>query len=319
MSRHTAATGAGPLALLAVLLLATTGCDLSEAPGPTPPGNDLKVLVIGLDGLRGDAVPATDTPGLDALMEQGAWTLSASTQLQAPTVSGPGWTSILTGVDADKHLIVSNGGYDDIDRAFPTFLGRAHELGLPTATAIHWLPIQVNIIEDEVVDDVMIGTDAQVADLMSDVLETGDLDVHFVHLDDIDGAGHSDAFSPESASYLETVRITDGYVAQLTDAIAARDSRSDEQWLVVVTSDHGGLGSSHGGTEPEIRAVPLIIWGDGVVAGEFSGGGVVPGELDSGFVSHLDVHPTVMQHLGFPPEAGWNLDGEVRGLAVTSP
>ena len=43
--------------LLAWLLwFAVAGCDLDEAEGPTPAGNDLKVLVIGIDGLRGDAV-----------------------------------------------------------------------------------------------------------------------------------------------------------------------------------------------------------------------------------------------------------------------
>jgi len=230
-------------------------------------------------------------------------------------MSGPGWTSILTGVDADKHGIYANGGYSDIDRSYPTLPGRVHELDLPTATAIHWQPIQVSIIEDGVVNEAMVGTDLEVADAMSESLENGDYDLHFVHFDDVDGAGHSSGFSPDNPDYLDTVRVTDGYVGRLIDAIAARATRSDENWLVVVTSDHGGLGNSHGGVEPEIRAIPLIISGDGVSPGEFSGAGAVPGELDVGFVSHLDVHPTVMQFLGFPPQEDWDLDGEVRGLA----
>jgi len=302
--------------LLAWLLwFAVAGCDLDEAEGPIPAGNDRKVLVIGIDGLRGDAVPEADTPRMDELMEQGAWTLFASTQLQAPTVSGPGWTSILTGVDADKHGIVQNGGYDDIDRSYPTFVGRAHELGLPTVTAIHWLPIQVDLIEDEVVNEAIFGTDGQVTDGMADALESGDYDVHFIHLDDVDGAGHSDGFSPVEPDYLEAIWITDGYVGRLIDAIDARATRAVEDWLVVLTSDHGGIGTSHGGTGVETRAIPFLVAGEGVVPGEMTGSSDVPGELDIGFVSHMDVHPTVMQFLGFPPQDAWDLDGQVRGLA----
>ena len=50
--------------------------------------------------------------------------------------------------------------------------------------------------------------------------------------------------------------------------------------------------------------------------GEFTGVSAVPGELDAGFVSHLDVHPTVMQYLGIEPQAAWVLDGVVRGLSA---
>jgi len=304
-----------PLVLGAVLVL-VGACDLGEAEGPPPPGNERKVLVVGVDGLRGDAVPAADTPNMDALMGAGAFTLFASTHLEAATVSGPGWTSILTGVDADKHLVVENGGYAGRDDRWPTMLRRAYDAGLPTATSIHWFPIQSEIIEDGVVNEAIIGTDSQVTAGMEELLEEGDFDLHFVHLDDVDGAGHSSGFDPNNAAYLESVRVTDGYLGRLIDAIAGRTSRSQEDWLVVVTSDHGGVGTSHGGITAEHRAIPLIISGDGVSPGEFTGVSAVPGELDAGFVSHLDVHPTVMQYLGIEPQAAWVLDGVVRGLSA---
>ena len=270
--RYSSARYPLPCTLLLVFLF-LAACDLGEADGPVPEGNACKVLVIGIDGLRGDGIPATDTPSLDQLMEQGAWSLFASTQLEAPTVSGPGWTSILTGVDAEKHGIYGNSNYTDIDRSYPTLLGRAHGLGLPTSTAIHWQPIQLDIIEEEVVNEAMVGNDLEVTDAMSEVLETDDFDVHFVHLDDVDGAGHSTGFSPDNPDYLEVVGVTDGYVGRLIDAIAARATRDEEDWLVLVTSDHGGSGTSHGGVAPAIRAIPLIISGDGVSPGEFTGAG----------------------------------------------
>jgi len=305
-----------PIKLLPLLLLATLGlgCSAQGAPGPIPDGRDTKVLFIGIDGLRGDGIPGAETPALDALTEIGLWTLFASTQVGAQTVSGPGWTSMLTGVDAEKHGIYANGGWTDINRDYPTLISRSHSLGLPTATAVNWLPIQENIIESEVSNEIVLGTDEEITVGMALLLEEEDFDVHFIALDDVDHAGHSYGFSPEEPDYVAAVETADERVGRLVSAIEGRPGRADENWLIVVTSDHGGLGTSHGGITAEYRAIPLIIAGDSVSPGELGGGGDVPGELDVGFVSHMDVHPTVMEHLGHPAEASWDLDGYSRGL-----
>jgi hypothetical protein len=41
---------------------------------------------------------------------------------------------------------------------------------------------------------------------------------------------------------------------------------------------------------------------------------LVLGELPGESISHMDAHPTLMAHLGYPPQDHWNLDGAVRGL-----
>ena len=212
-----------PGALL--LLLVLCACDLGESEGPTPDGGHRKVMVLGLDGLRGDGIPAAETPRMDELIDRGAWTLFASTQHRAPTVSGPGWTSILTGVDADKHGIYANGSWANLDRSHPTFLARAHALQLPTATAIHWTPIQLEIIEDGVVDEAMVGTDEQVADAMAEAVATGDYDLHFVHFDDIDGVGHNTGFSPTNPNYISVIETTDEYIGRILEYIWRVDLR----------------------------------------------------------------------------------------------
>lgn len=54
------------------------------------------VLVIGIDGVRPDVLRDVPTPNLDALAQAGVLRDDAKTGL--PTVSGPGWSSFLTGV-----------------------------------------------------------------------------------------------------------------------------------------------------------------------------------------------------------------------------
>lgn len=299
--------------VLSLVVSVSAGC---VAPDDEPPAVALnpKVLVLGLDGVRGDAIPGTDSPRMQNLLEAGAGTYFASTQMTGPTVSGPGWASILMGVEPQKHGVYDNTNWQDFDRSYPTLLARAHGLGFSTATAINWVPIQTGILEEDVTDEVVLGTDQAVADGMAEILMWADHDVHFVHFDGPDHAGHASGFSLENPEYVEIVETLDSLVGVLLDSIVSRATREEESWLVVLTTDHGGEGTGHGGITPDHRAIPFLLFGDPVVGGPFTTVDSVPGEMDVGFVSHLDVHPTVLRHLGHPPAPEWGLDGFVRGL-----
>lgn len=65
-------------------------------------GAERKVLFIGIDGCRPDAIEKADTPNIDRLVANGV--MSTNTSILGPrdcgneTISGPGWSSIFTGV-----------------------------------------------------------------------------------------------------------------------------------------------------------------------------------------------------------------------------
>jgi len=65
-----------------------------------------KVLVIGIDGCRPDALLAARIPHLEKLMKQGSYSYKAQTG--DITISGPGWSSLLTGVWRQKHGVQDN-------------------------------------------------------------------------------------------------------------------------------------------------------------------------------------------------------------------
>ena len=75
-------------------LLILSTCLLLSACGDRSTGK--KVLLIGLDGVRVDILAAANTPNIDALIANG--TFSDDAQTRPRTVSGPGWSSMLTGV-----------------------------------------------------------------------------------------------------------------------------------------------------------------------------------------------------------------------------
>jgi len=258
-----------------------------------------KVLVIGVDGVRADLVPAAMMPNLDALRGFGQWIPRASTQRTGGTSSGPGWTSIFTGVEVTKHRVVANGSYAGRDRAWPTYFSRARgALRLRTAAHAHW-PDILQIIEADALDERSMGDDNVVAEAMARTLRAGTSDVHFVHLDDVDHAGHGTGFSAMNASYRAAIQGVDLNIGRMLDALFERPSLPREHWLVVFVTDHGGEGTSHGAMNAANQEIPVGYLGPGA---RFT----LPAR---GLLSHMDVHPTVMHFLGATPDASWRLDG----------
>ncbi|MCB9760468.1 MAG: alkaline phosphatase [Alphaproteobacteria bacterium] len=266
-----------------------------------PAEGERKVLVVGVDGLDGEALQSAYTPTLNRLAEGGAWTREATTQLTGDTNSGPGWTSVLTGVEVSRHGITANGDYDDRNTAYPSFLYRVKDaLGLSTAASIQWTPIY-EILEDDAVDQAWSGSEAEVTAQMAGGLRSGLYDVHFVHFDDVDAAGHASGYTAASDTYLTAVEQADADIGVLLGAILDRPTIAAEDWLILVTSDHGGTeGGTHGCRSDDCRTIPF-----------YAAGPSVPNEqLD--VASHLDIHPTVLEFLGLDP-GDYTLDGVAVG------
>jgi hypothetical protein len=123
-----------------------------------------KVLFIGIDGTRWDALEAAQTPNIDKLIENGA--LSVGTEIIAPretkgdTVSGPGWSNLLCGVWPDKHGTIDNSFRGMNYKEYPHFFTRIKEAKpqLQTASFTDWGPISKHILSDA---DESVGEDAQ--------------------------------------------------------------------------------------------------------------------------------------------------------------
>lgn len=69
----------------------------------------------------------------------------------------------------------------------------------------------------------------------------------------VDSNGHTDGFSNSNASYVNSVRTNDNYCYQLIEAIKEREATKNEEWLILMTVDHGGRGRGHGDPTYEER------------------------------------------------------------------
>src|SRR3954471_21985608 len=65
-----------------------------------------KVLIIGIAGVRSDALQKANTPTLDGLISKGFYAYSSWHRGQ--TISAPSWSTIMCGVEYPKHKVVDN-------------------------------------------------------------------------------------------------------------------------------------------------------------------------------------------------------------------
>jgi predicted AlkP superfamily pyrophosphatase or phosphodiesterase len=83
------------------------------------------------------------------------------------------------------------------------------------------------------------------------VIGTSSVDALFWMYSQTDYAGHSTGFSPTSPKYCEAVKDGDLMMRSLIQGTLDRSTYNNEDWMYVITTDHGGTNKGHGGTSLE--------------------------------------------------------------------
>ena len=253
------------------LFLAATHVALAQAPAPvSKPQRPIPaiehIVIISIDGLRPDRALLANMPTLRAMIREGTYTFWAKTTAVAITL--PSHTSMVTGVSPRKHGIEWNADLplkQPIYPARPTLMEMATKAGYVTAmaagkdkfdtlnkpgtiTRVFVTTKKVGCTNDEVVVE---AEKFIVADKPA---------VTFVHLPDVDVAGHRKGWG--SHEQLEAIEQTDTHLARIFAALDAAGIRAST--VVLVTADHGGAGLTHGPDDPRSRHIPWIVVGPGV-------------------------------------------------------
>jgi hypothetical protein len=226
--------------------------------------NIKKVLIIGIDGCRADALELANTPVIDNLIQNGIYSPDALND--DITVSGPGWSAILCGVWSDKHLSIDNSFNNTDYFNFPPIFKYAEDFDddLNTVSICNWNPINDNIVQNYADFKLNVSSDYDVSSEASTYITNNDPDLIFLHFDDVDHAGHNYGFSPNITEYITSIEAVDDLLDPVMQAIYQRPNYLNEDWIILVTSDHGGVGTSHGGTSIEHENVVVIVSGDNI-------------------------------------------------------
>ncbi|MDP6849662.1 MAG: alkaline phosphatase family protein [Planctomycetota bacterium] len=283
-----------------LLLLALHACQKTEVPSSnksktSPP----KVLLIGIDGCRPDALKLANTPNLDNLISVGAFNPQAQTC--ARTVSGPSWMSILTGVWPETHGVLDNSFEGYVGKPASHFLTRIEEFNpsYRTASITEWAPLS-NLARPGADFVAAPKSTTEVANLAISELRANQPNVMFLHFDEVDHAGHSAGYGTNIPNYIQAIEHVDSEIGRVLDAMENLDD-----WLILATTDHGGTGTSHGKDIPLHRTVFLLA------SGNYKGG---PKRWRR-YAEVVDIVPTIFRHLKIPLKPEWNLTGVSLGMS----
>lgn len=261
-----------------------------------------KVLIIGIDGTMPSALAVARTPNLDVLKARGCY--STRVVSHPVTHSAAAWSSMFTGVWGDKHGVNDPGNSFAGNQFtnYPSFYKRleAANSNLNTLAFARWEPMLTAVPDADV--RMAFTSDAAVTDETCRRLTNSNPDVFWMLLLDVDGAGHSSGWGPTVSNYVRAIEISDGRVGQIIGALTNRVTYAKEDWLVIVTTDHG----EHDHPDPERSRITFVI-----NSGPSAARGVIwPSP------SIVDVCATVLAHMKVPLNPAWNLDGRVQGLPL---
>lgn len=246
-----------------------------------PEGKKIKKAVfIGFDGVRADTFCALDTHETSAinsvLGEDGHAYLSYAGGINFPyyniqaTDSAPGWTSMLTGELYYKTGVLWND-YEKDDK-YPTLMKSLIDNKYADKTSFYssWGSYISTTLGSETESCKAAGYDANYVDAAKFVTErkyesesanidaavtelaVEDLgnadcsDFIFALYESTDEAGHAAGYHPDNETYMNAFAFEDGLARQIVDAIKARPTFAEEDWLILISSDHGGFNHAHG-------------------------------------------------------------------------
>lgn len=237
-----------------------------------------QVLLIGLDGISTEGLLAANTPNIDKLMKEGAWTYNTRNVIPSNTL--PNWTSMLCGSGPERHGVTSNSWTTsnitlssiskDEQGYYPSIFKVLKEQRPEVLTAYYWNWEQlINSLNPIYLDeknylenDAFIPNFERAFEFMRTNRDKSWLtflyDVHTDH------AGHN--YKWMSSQYITTIEEADVAIGNLLTKLK-EEGMYDDMYIFFLT-DHGGIDYGHGGYTDNEMLIPFSVKGKGIKQGE---------------------------------------------------
>ncbi len=273
-----------------------------------------KLLIIGIDGCRSDVITKQFAPTLDSIVHlpNTAYTFKMKNELH--TISAPNWTSMLTGVHCFRHRALRNNfNHCKIDK-YPHFYKHLHDYdsSLKLISLPEWELLNKCVVNSNAYNAPLNKlTQQEVTSMFLDELQKpadSVADASFIYYDEVDHAGHKNGYGPKRPGYLDAVKGIDADIQKVLAAVQERKEKYKEDWLVIISTDHGGrnnkwlYGHGIGLFNRKIRRVFLIM----------NGNDTNPGKIKHAHT--VDVAITALHYFQVPIQHAWKLQGKAVGL-----
>ena len=276
-----------------------------------------KAVFILLDGIPADVIERVDTPALDEIAAAGGYArASVGGELggltETPTVSAPGYMSLLTSTWANKHNVRGNSNLSPNYAYWNVFrIVESADSTRTTAIFSTWLdnrtvllgqgrPNAGNYTLDHAIDGFELDTvafphdnasryimaiDDRVTTEAAAYIATKAPDLSWVYLQHTDDMGHAHG---DSEPFHAAVRQADARVGKIWAAVKQRQALG-EDWLIIVTTDHGRdplTGKGHGSQSTRERTTWIV-----------TNASALDARFKTGPLAIVDIAPSLLQHL----------------------
>ena len=292
-----------------------------------------KTLFVIVDGIPADVIERVNTPGIDAVTKGGSYLRAyvggeLGMPTESPTVSAVGYMSLLTGTWSNKHNVRANYGIEPNYAFWDIFRVAKHQArAVTTGLFSTWTDNRTILMGDGLkaaggykfdfvadgfdkdqefapaLDDVerIQAIDLHVTTLAAKTLLESAPDLSWVYLQHTDDIGHRDG---DGQAMDLAVRWVDARIHDLWSAVQARQQQAvNEDWLVIITTDHGRTasdGKGHGGQSDRERTIWIASNTPRMVSPRGRSAAIV------------DIYPTIVEHMHFdlPDETAKKLEGQ---------
>lgn len=302
-----------------------------------------KAIFIIVDGIPADVIKKLDPPNLKTIAGHGGFAKAIvggekNGYSQTPTISAVGYNSVLTGTWVNKHNVWDNDiqapnyNYHTIFRLLKT-QSPEKKIGIfsswqdnrtklvgegMTETGAIQFDYKFDGLELDTINypqdkkrDFMHRIDEKVTDEAAQTIRTNAPDLSWVYLEYTDDMGHNHGDSPE---FYKAIGYADEQVGRIWNAIEYRQQNFNEDWLIIITTDHGRdsvTGRGHGGQSTRERAGWIVTNAKGL------------NEHFRKQSSIVDIMPTIARFMDIriPPDMAKEVDGVplIGKLSLTNP